>query len=125
VKIATVIPLYNGKGPKNQPTALDQSPCFHLKRRFLKWCYLTNFAPWLTRCSVLNGFRRHHSTHLVLSLFSQDVWNALDVRNGRVGAVFVDLKKAFNSVQKEILIRKLSQVQGSNTSDESRRQLSP
>jgi len=43
-----------------------------------------------------------------LTLFTQDILAGIDSRNGRVGAVFIDLSKAFNSVNKEILLHKLA-----------------
>jgi len=58
-------------------------------------------------CPQQHGFRKHHSTHTALSLFSQEVWSALDQPEGRVCAVFIDLKKAICSVQSEISLHKL------------------
>ena len=59
-------------------------------------------------CPQQHGFRSHRSTHSAQTQFSQDLWTALDCPKARVGAVFIDLKKAFNTVQTEILLHKLA-----------------
>ena len=54
-----------------------------------------------------NGFRKNHSTiHDLISL-TDDIRNALDNNNVACG-IFIDLKKAFDTVDHEILLKKLS-----------------
>jgi hypothetical protein len=109
LKVATVIPLYKGKGSFSicdnyRPISL-LSPLSKIFEIVI-FNKLRNFIePKL--CRQQHGFRRYHSTHSALTLFSQDIWNALDASKGRVFAVFIDQKKAFNSVQSDILLHKL------------------
>jgi hypothetical protein len=54
-----------------------------------------------------HGYRTSRSCQTALTLFSQDIYNAIDGKNSRAGAVFVDLRKAFNSVDHYILLVKM------------------
>ena len=53
-----------------------------------------------------SGFRKHHSTLTCLLKITDDWYNGLD--NGQVvGSVFIDLKKAFDTVDYDLLCKKL------------------
>ena len=53
------------------------------------------------------GFRAHHSTETANSVFIEKIKNRLD-KNPYVGAVFLDLKRAFDTVNHHVLLTKLS-----------------
>ena len=52
------------------------------------------------------GFRSNHSTSLALTEFVKKVSSAIDKQEGTIG-VFIDLKKAFDTVNHKILLSKL------------------
>ena len=55
------------------------------------------------------GFRANHSTETAICSFVENIKSKLD-EGGKVGAIFLDLKKAFDTVKfnHEILIHKMS-----------------
>ena len=52
------------------------------------------------------GFRKHHSTSTCILKLLNDVYLNID-RGMMTGVVFLDLKKAFDTVDHEILLAKL------------------
>ena len=69
----------------------------------------TRLYNFFTKNNVLNnyqfGFRKIHSTTLALSEFVEGVLSNFDKRN-EVCAVFLDLSKTFDSVDRNILLKK-------------------
>ncbi len=61
------------------------------------------------------GFRPHHSTETALTMFMERIKCFLDV-HGCVGAVFLDLKSAFDTVNHKVLLSKLSHFNFSSQS---------
>jgi len=108
-KTAIVIPLYKGKGSRSNPDNYRPISILNSLSKIFEYILFIRLRklvePLLSE--EQHGFRLNRSCHTALSLFTQDVFNSIDKRNSRVGAVFVDLKKAFNSVDHDILVFKL------------------
>ena len=51
-------------------------------------------------------FRANHSTNHALISLTEDIRDALD-NNNYTGGIFIDLQKAFDTVDHDILLRKL------------------
>ena len=53
------------------------------------------------------GYRERRSTQLATTLFVDEIWQAAE--NGKiVGGLFVDLSKAFNTINQDVILNKLS-----------------
>ena len=52
------------------------------------------------------GFRKHHSTKYALALLYDKISSSIDKQESSVG-LFIDLSKAFNTVDHQILLNKL------------------
>ena len=109
-KLAKVIPIYK-KGDKHDKNnyrpisilpiislILERHVCQHLK------AYLENNKLFYHRQS---GFRENHSCQTALIKLLDDWISAID-KNEIVGTLFLDLSKAFDLVNHDILLRKLS-----------------
>jgi len=110
LKIASVIPLYKGKGTTTNPDNYRPISLLSPMAKIFEVVLFNKLRPLIESrlCPQQHGFRRNRSTHTAISVFSQEVWDSLDQTNGRVGAVYIHLSKAFNSVQSEILLHKLA-----------------
>jgi len=58
-------------------------------------------------CSMQYGFRQRHSTEMALIKIRYLITNAIDNKKCSVG-IFIDLAKAFDTVDYDILIKKLT-----------------
>ena len=80
---------------------------------------LKQLSDYIERTSIYNstqsGFRKGHSTQTILLKFRDDIQKALN-KNEITMSVFVDYSKVFDTIQHEILIKKLVNLNFSNSS---------
>ena len=109
LKIARVIPLYKGEDTQLIENYRPISVLPYFSKIFEKVMF-TYVIEFLDENNILYeyqfGFRKNHSTsHAIITLVER-VTKALDTGKYVVG-VFLDLKKAFDTVDHAILLRKL------------------
>ena len=111
-KSARVIPLHKGgaRDILDNYRPISTLPCLS---KVLETLVNSQLKYFLSSYSVLSphqsGFRPHHSTVTAVSLLTNNIVSALDQRK-HCAAIFVDLRKAFDTVDHHLLLRRLSDV---------------
>ena len=109
LKIASIIPLHKG-GPKTEPTnyrPISLLPQFaKLFEKIIKHRLTTHLDENNLISDNQFGFRKSHSTELAITDIQNTLLRNLD-NNKLTCTVFLDLAKAFDSVNHSILIKKL------------------
>ena len=109
LKVALVSPVYKAKDPmifsNYQPI-----PLLPLFSKILEKLMYNRLLSFLNKCKIMNknqfGFRNNHSTYMALLIMLENIRNALDNGECAIG-IFPDFKKAFDTVNHDILLNKL------------------
>ena len=110
LKIAKVIPIFKKDSPLECNNYRPISLLSNIDKIFEKvmYCRLIKFLETFNCIYSLQfGFRKKHSTNHTLINITENIRNALDSGQFACG-IFVDLQKAFDTVDHEILLSKLN-----------------
>ena len=109
LKIATIIPIHKG-GAKNEATNYRPISLLPLFAKMLEKVIKHRLVDFLDKNDLITdnqfGFRKSHSTELAVIDIQNTLLRTLD-NNKLTCTIFLDLAKAFDSVDHNILLKKL------------------
>ena len=118
LKIAKILPIHKG-GAKNDPSNYRPISILSVISKLIEKHVTKHLFGFLNEYNLLHksqsSFRKHHSCNTAL-LSLLDKWLKSIDKGELVGAIFLDLRKAFDVVDHELLLKKLSVYKFSNTS---------
>ena len=109
-KIAKILPIFKNDDPSNFSNYRPISilPCLS---KVLEKLFYSRLSKFLIKFDILNhhqyGFRQHHCTYMAALELVNNIFQGFENNEYTVG-IFVDLKKAFDTVNHNILIDKLN-----------------
>ena len=112
MKIAKVIPLYK-TGNKHQFTNYRPVSLLPQFSKILEKLFNNRLEKFIDKHKLLTesqyGFRSNRATSLALIDSVEEITNSIDLRQYTVG-IFIDLKKAFDTINHDILFKKLDRM---------------
>jgi hypothetical protein len=120
MKIAKVLPLFKS-GDKDKFTNYRPVSLLPQFSKILEKLFVKRLDNFIDKFNLLDksqyGFRANSSTSLALLELTEEITNALDDKKTTIG-VYIDLKKAFDTIDHGILLKKLEQygIRGASNS---------
>lgn len=109
LKIAKICPIHKG-GAKNEFNSYRPISVLPSFSKIYEKLVYNRLSQYLTQFNILSatqyGFRSKHSTSMALLDFYDKISKAVDDKKYAVG-VFIDLKKAFDTIDHDILLKKM------------------
>ena len=110
LKIARVVPFYKG-GDKKKATNYRPISLLSVLAKVLEGCIHDRLVSYFERKHLFSeaqfGFRKNKSTKTALIKFINNIQQTLD-NGSKTAAIYLDLKKAFDTVDHKILLSKLN-----------------
>ena len=111
-KLATIVPLPKD-GDLSQCTNYRPISLLPMQGKILEQIIHNRFDSFCENNNILNknqgGFRKKHSTISTVAYFTNNLYNAINSKNYSI-ATYIDFSKAFDTVDHQILIRKLAKM---------------
>ncbi|KAF7664264.1 hypothetical protein LDENG_00182270 [Lucifuga dentata] len=109
MKTAKVVPLYK-TGDRHLFSNYRPVSLLPQFSKILEKLFVTRLDKFIEKHNILNdnqyGFRAKHSTAMALMELVEEISTAVDKKEYMIG-IFVDLKKAFDTIDHELLLKKL------------------
>ena len=109
MEIARVIPLYKAR-VKDLFTNYRPVSLLPQVSKIFEKIYYSRLDKFISKHDILSnsqyGFRQNMSTNLALLELLEELTSSIDKKNKTIG-VFIDLKKAFDTIDHDILLKKL------------------
>lgn len=109
LKINDIVPVYKKKGSRASAKNYRLINLLNAYCRIFESVFFYRLQVRIDSklCNEQHGFRKNRSCKTALSVFTEYISKALDDKNGLCVAVYFDARKAFNSVDRNILINKM------------------